>query len=238
MSKRSVLLWLLFLSACGAPPEALPPPTPEAVFVRYPPALRPWIAAIRDCAAENPAVALYVDESLEPAPDPKAADLTLWLGSSPDPGFAAQIGWEEIAVIVHPDNPLKSLSLDAARALFSGSSGNWAAAGGDDASVQVWVYPVGAQLNQTLAAALLASETFSSFSMLAPDPAAMRAAVASDPTAIGFLPRAWVDESVAAVSLNQKLAESLRQPVIVLSDAEPQGEARGLLLCLQAQKLP
>ena len=80
---RLALLLLLLLAACGTPPVATPLPTPQPVFLTYPPELRPYAEALAACARQYPEAALYLNETLaEPAPDGQSS-LFLAMGSQP-----------------------------------------------------------------------------------------------------------------------------------------------------------
>ncbi len=47
------------------------------------------------------------------------------------------IAWDALTVIVHPQNPLESISLDQAKAIFTGHIQNWAELGGADQIIEV-----------------------------------------------------------------------------------------------------
>jgi hypothetical protein len=61
----------------------------------------------------------------------------------------------------------------------------------------------------------------------------MRQAVAADPSAIGYLPRRWVDSSLRPLSIDGISETSLRQPILAVTQTTPQGAQKEWLLCLQ-----
>jgi ABC-type phosphate transport system substrate-binding protein len=103
--------------------------------------------------------------------------------------------------------------------------------------MRVWSYPEGDDTRRAFDTAVLFGQRLTREAQLAPDPQAMLEAISSNTTAIGYLPERWVQNNpgVRSVSLNQKLAEALRQPVLALSEGEPVGNVRTLLLCLQSR---
>ena len=76
--------------------------------------------------------------------------------------------------------------------------------------------------------------------MLAPDSVAMLEAVAGDPNAIGYLPGSFLasgDETlvnkVKTIQLDEALETDLLQPILALTQNEPSGLMRELLICVQ-----
>jgi len=49
------------------------------------------------------------------------------------------VAWDALAVIVHKDNPVKSISMQQMRDLFEGKITNWKQLGGNDAPVELYV---------------------------------------------------------------------------------------------------
>ncbi len=49
------------------------------------------------------------------------------------------VAWDALVVIVHPDNPVQTISLDQIRALYSGELHNWRDVGGPDAPIELLV---------------------------------------------------------------------------------------------------
>jgi hypothetical protein len=57
-------------------------------------------------------------------------------------------------------------------------------------------------------------------------------AVAKDRGAIGYVPEAWVGDSVRVLEI--ELPAEMHLPVLALAEQEPQGALRGWLSCLQS----
>lgn len=244
MSKSRTLvplfLTLLVAAACApAAPAPTPQATPQPLWVSYSPALRPLQAALHVCALEDERIALFVEEV--PASAGAKGELRLWWGAPPAGKHAYQLGWDELVAVVHPENPLEKLDIQVLEQIMSGVTNSWegiaqlegvqnAWAGGE---IQVWTYPSGDELRQVFDQALSGREIVYSFAWLAPDPQAMREAVANEPSAVGYLPASWLDSSVKALKIEPSAPEGLRQPLLLLSDGEPQAAPRAFAACLQ-----
>jgi hypothetical protein len=77
--------------------------------------------------------------------------------------------------------------------------------------------------------------------MLAPDPGAMLETISENIGTIGYLPGSFlatVDPSIVSkvkiIQLEPILEAQLRQPVIAITQSEPTGLLRSLLVCLES----
>jgi hypothetical protein len=225
--KKFLLVLLFLLTACNAAPTET---TPSSLRVEYTAAARPWLAALQDCAAGQNATLLLEPRSADFF-DP-SSDMAMRIGEpAAFPGFAYQIGEEEIVLVVHPQNPAALLDRATARRLFAGQVANWQELGGPDLPVQVWVYAAGEDVQQAFDAAILQGTPAVSTARLATSIEEMAAGIGSDPAAVGLLPAGQVPETVRTLHLNAPLLV----PVIALTGAEPEGALAGILACLQDQ---
>lgn len=219
---RSALaaLLLLVFSACS-PQTSSPPPIRVAVS----PGAQPLSQAIAGCVPTETGLAL--ETGYPSAIDPLEFDLVFRLGEpEPDSGFAAQIAWEEIVLIVNPANQV-GISRETAAALFAGRVQNWSELGGSDLAVSLWAGPESDEARRAFEESVLRG-TVSGGAHLTTDPGAALEAVAGDPGAIAIMPAAWVDETVRQIDLDVSV------PVIAVAGDEPAGAARELLACLQS----
>lgn len=217
----SLLTFLsLLLASCASAS-----PTPQAILrVQYTFAARPWLTNLADCAGET---ALDLQQRPVGLLDLSSADLALRLGDAGLALPAYQIDSEEIVVIVHPQNPVSSLSAGDVLALFTGAAANWQEVGGMDAPVQVWVFAKGEDLQQVFEAETLGGAPVISTARLAAGPEAMAQAVAESVHAVGLLTRSLLSAQVEAVY------SAATVPVLVTLPAEAEGELANLLACLQ-----
>ena len=240
--KQLLFVLMLFLVSCGSPELSTPAPTQEAISVFFPPALKPWADKISGCASSNPLVGLYFIQSPTLDANINNNEISFYLGEPTQinsPSYLSQMGWEQIMVIVNQDKNLSQLSIREIQSVYSGQSSNWDNDVGQP--IQVWVLPYGDPVRMLFDRAVLQSSRLTSEAMLAPDPEAMLEAIASDANAIGYLPGSAlssIDPSLVAeikvIQLEQSLQDELHPPVIAITQNEPEGLVRELLLCVQA----
>lgn len=216
MSRIILLVLALLLAACQPAPAAEITAQPP-VKVAVPPSLA-WLEGdLADCAASAGVAVLRADEAPQ-----GAGVIALRLGEPPAGSYAAVLGEDRLAVIVHPDNPLTEMDIDNAQAIFAGHQKTWP--GGT--AIQAWSLPPGDDASAAMAAA---GFTFANVGQ-APTPQVMLKAVSTNPAAIGYLPARWLDSSVRELAVS---GPALTLPILAVSDAEPQAGARTLLICLQ-----
>jgi ABC-type phosphate transport system substrate-binding protein len=209
------------------------------MIVQVTPALLAFEDLFQRCANEQPGAGLVLLERPAPGIDLTQSAVALRWGAEGDwkpsgPAFAAVIGHEELVIVTHPANPAANISLADLQSIYSGAQRSWP--GQEESSgVQPWVYPSGEDVQEIFEAALGGSQPSARVVHLAPDPPAMREAIAANPTAIGFLPRRWVDDSVKILTVDGLDSALLRRPVLAWSKSEPMGPEKAWLICLQEQ---
>ena len=169
-----------------------------------------------------------LSSELQTSKTPQAFDLTIRIGQPDNLASPAyQIGEEDILVIVNPQNPVKVLTVEQMRGLFTGQTSNWQGVGGSNATVQVWVYSPGEDIQQIFDTAALGGSRISSNARLATSPDEMAKAIAADVNAVGILTRHWKGSNVTDAFT------AVTAPVLALTKAEPQGTVQDLIACLQ-----
>ena len=113
-----------------------------------------------------------------------------------------------IAIIVHPDNPVKNLTKDQASKIFLGEIKNWKDVGGNDAPIIVMTRETGSGTRATLEEMILSKQSIAETATPYTSSALIKQAVAKDKNAIGFDSVGFVDSTVKAVSLDGKAATS------------------------------
>jgi len=198
-----VFLWIL--SACAPTPQ----PTQVIVNAYSTSAAMPWLEELYACA-ENTNAVINISVNLP--------DILLRVGE-PETITAPvyQIGEEEILIVVNRESAMQSLTLAEAQELFA--QGN--------SSVQVWVYPSGADMQGVFDQLVMQGRSVSSSARIAVSVQNMSDVLTSDPAAIGILPR----QSVTGDMREVFSAGSV--PVLAVTKEEPQGVVGELLSCLQ-----
>jgi hypothetical protein len=239
---RNKLVFLLagiLLNACQPVILTLPPPpTPEIWHVQFTPALR-WLGPIfQQCAAGLPGANLVVNERAAGQLTPTTADFSFQWGERANPAaFTAVIGQDDLVLVVNPANPIGSLTAVDVQNIFDSKIETWGpllatrcanCTPAFEGALRAYVYPVGDDM-RTAASWIPAGPA----AVLAPDPAAVRGALAAERFSIGYLPRRWLDASVKAVVIEGANPGQLTRPVLAMAPQEPQGTKRAWLLCVQ-----
>jgi hypothetical protein len=235
-------LWiglLLFLTACQ-PTQGAPVQTPTVLRVNLSSSLG-WLGTyFNACAIQNTGLAVVVDFKPGGSLNLSDADFTFLWGSSANEalvsgsGFRSQVGWDDLAWVVHPDNPIQQFTQTDLENIFSGAVKTYPqTAKNPQSPIHLYQYPQGEDAQQIMIGFTGQAARPSSTVSIVPDPDAMRTTIAADPAGLGFLPKRWLDNSIRAVEVRGDDTQLLHQPVIALAQAEPQGTARKWLYCIQ-----
>ena len=247
MHKNSWIALLLLLASCTPLVTATPLPTSQVVFLSFTPAFQSWQETLQRCIANTPGASFFVDDSSTAPVEIAAFNINFRLGlptvKPQTPYYSAQIGWEKVTVVVNQANPASSLSIEQLQGLFSGKIQYWheiLPTMARDVPVQAWAYLEGDEIRQAFEAAINPDDSLPLAALLAPDPQAMAEAVSAHPGAIGYLPERWLETylgtdelKLKVMILDEQMEISLLLPVLAISNEEPQGAARALLLCMQ-----
>lgn len=107
-----------------------------------------------------------------------------------------------VAMIVHPGNPVRSLTSKQAQAIFAGTINNWKEVGGQDQAINVFTRDEASGTRAVFWKKALKKGAISQAADVVPSNGAMKTAVATDPAAIGYMSVGYIDESVAPVALD------------------------------------
>jgi hypothetical protein len=234
------LLVIYILSACANAEIATPAPTQEAIRVFYPPTMQFWADSLANCASNNPHIGLYFFPIYYPS-DISGQDIVLNLGpdvQGSDNAYLSQVGWDQLVVIVNVSNPTSQLSQEGIEQIFSGELSLWM--NGQELPIQVWVLPSNDPNTLVFNNTFMVSQPLTSEAHLAPDADAMMEAISEYPGAIGFLPKTILDarensptEDLKIVALPASLNAELHFPIVAITQTEPKGLLRQILVCLQ-----
>ncbi len=217
----TTFLVLLLLTACS--PQASELPT---IQIAVSPAAQPVSQAVARCVPNDGGVAFSIEMQYPNTADIEGFDLLIRLGEPTEEGFAAQLAWEQVELIVNPGNNVDISNVLAAD-LFGGRIQNWLTLNGEDVPVNLWAGPDSDEARQAFESDVLLGSV-SSNTHIATNPETALEAVAQDPGGVAILPAAWADETVREVNLGVEV------PVIAVAADEPTGPLRELLACLQS----
>ena len=195
-------------------------------------------------AADGVSSALVLDE---------LAAGRLDFGVSADPTAAARyprlsftpIAWDDLAIIVHPDTKLDTITLAQLRDLFGGYSQDWSALGLETAPIQLISREEGSGARATFESSVMDGRPVSLTALVKPSDAAVVSYIAKHPGAVGYASRAVVDDTVPrVVKVEDLLPGQPGYPLVRALDlvlpARPAPVARTLrdwLLSPEAQRL-
>lgn len=162
--------------------------------------------------------------------------------------YSAVLGSERLALIVNPANPLASLNLEMAQKIASAQFSSW----GQVAEVcpecfatppdetfsalapALNFYPAEEEPQQLFIHTIMAGQPVAAApALLIPGGKQMAETVAADPASFGFLPSHFMNDSVKEISVTGIDSNSLQMPILSISAAEPAGQTRDWLICLQ-----
>jgi len=216
------LAGIIFTSCTTAPPTI----KAEQFTVQYTSATVPWLANLYNCAGMN---VIPAEQRAADFLDLKSASMVIRLGSPGNiNGFPYQIGTDDLLVVVASKNPTRTLNAEQTRELFTGQIRNWKTIDGNDASVQVWVFSNGEDIQELFDETVLEGSPVSSGAYLAANLDEMVRSVGKDISAIGIITGRWKTGNLTSV---YKAASNL--PVLAISLSKPQGTLAGILACMQ-----
>lgn len=124
------------------------------------------------------------------------------------------IALDGIVLIVHRDNPVRALTLEQARRVFTGEVRSWRALGGADRRITVITREEGSGTRSSFEDRVMAPpherpadprpgpQPFAADALVQDSNGAVREIVASDPAAIGYISFGLVDDRVRALELD------------------------------------
>lgn len=112
------------------------------------------------------------------------------------------IGKDAVGIVVHPSNPIDSLTIEQVEAIFTGAIDNWSSVGGEDGLIQVVTRTPDSTTLKGLNETVLRGTRVTGNAIIAGSPREMTGTVADNPHCIGFLALADLQGSVKAVKVN------------------------------------
>jgi len=109
---------------------------------------------------------------------------------------------EAVAMVVHPDNPVRELDPAQLAGVYGGKIRNWRELGGSDREIALYTRDEGDSLREVLWDKGLGKGTFSLKARVVASDEAMQASVAQDLAAIGYLALGRVDGSQTVLAID------------------------------------
>ena len=138
-----------------------------------------------------------------------------------------------VALAVHPDNPVKSLSTEQVRKIYSGQVTDWKDLGGNAGTINVYGREDGSGTRETFTDKLFGKGELSPSVNVVNSNGAMKTAIAQDKRAIGYVGIGHLDNTIAGVAVDghvpsQENAASGEYPVVRNLYMNTKGEPTGL----------
>jgi phosphate transport system substrate-binding protein len=118
------------------------------------------------------------------------------------PLWAAPIGQDGIAVIVHPDNDLTALTSAQLRAVYQGWTRDWSSLSGQAGDIIVVSREAGSGTRAEFENLVMGSRRTTTTARIAPSSEAMVQSVAREPNSIGYVSMSYLNGSVHALTLD------------------------------------
>lgn len=145
------------------------------------------------------------------------------------------ICYDGISIIVHPKNPLRDISLDQIKKIYSGKIRNWRELGWIDRNIDAVSREEGSGTRGAFEELVMGKEFIADAIMVQDSNGSVREVVATDPYAIGFVSLGIVDRSVTALMIDgtaptvqniKKHTYKMVRPFLYLTTGEPAGAAK------------
>lgn len=143
-----------------------------------------------------------------------------------------------VAIVVHPSNITKGLTLDEVRDIYLGKIKNWKELGGEDVPITVVSREEGSGTREAFTKIVMNKEDIKPDVLIQNANGAVRSTVAGDKNSIAYLSLAYVDSTVKAldidgVAANVKNVQSgeykLQRPFLYITNGQPSGLAKAYL---------
>lgn len=125
----------------------------------------------------------------------KDEELSLGLVDTP-------VAFDAIAVIVHPDNPVRALTTTQVRSIYSGVITNWSELGGTDLEIGLVNRDEASGTREAFKKIVMDDAAFDIGAVILPGTGQVRAVVSDVPGAIGYISLGFVNDDVRAVAID------------------------------------
>jgi len=138
-----------------------------------------------------------------------------------------------VALAVHPDNPVKSLTGEQVAKIYTGEIKDWKDLGGEPGAIDVYGREDGSGTRETFTDKLLGKAELAPTVNVVSSNGAMKTAIAQDPRAIGYVGIGHLDQTIAGVAIDghvpsQENAASGEYPVVRQLFMNTKGDPSGL----------
>jgi phosphate transport system substrate-binding protein len=149
--------------------------------------------------------------------------------------WSVEIARDGLAIIIHPENPVKDLTIREIQGIYTGEIDNWRALGGTDAKIHVFAREEGSGTRSAFEELVMSEKRVTLKAMVMNSNGAVRQSISADKNSIGFISLGLVDDTVSAISLNGTEASwanvmdgeyALFRSFLFVTREEPEGDAK------------
>jgi len=143
-----------------------------------------------------------------------------------------------IAMVVHPENPVKDLSLSQVRDIFNGTLKNWKDLGWVDRHIDAVTREEGSGTRGAFEELVMNKQEIDDGIMVQDSNGSVKEVVATDPYAVGYVSLGMIDVRVSAVTIDgvRPVAEAIKKkqykivrPFLYLTNGAPGSDARAFI---------
>lgn len=147
---------------------------------------------------------------------------------------AVVVARDGIAIIVHPSNPVATLTIDQIRGVFDGTITNWKELGGKDSPITVVSREAGSG-TRTSVEQIVGRMTLTANAIVQSTNGTVGETVANDANAIGYLSHGLINPKIKALDVEGKPCTTeamltggypLVRPIFLLTKGAPQGATK------------
>lgn len=138
----------------------------------------------------------------------------LRLASAHKPYREAIIAYDALAICVHPSNPIRQLTREQIEAIYTGQVRSWRELGGTDTPIVVYSRESSSGTHEFFKEAVLHDREFAPDVLMMPATGAIIQSVSQTPGAIGYVGLAYVNASVAPLSVSYDSGRSYVPPTL------------------------
>ncbi len=113
------------------------------------------------------------------------------------------IAKDGITVVVHPDNPVDSLTIEQISAIYDGTISNWSEVGGNDEAIVVYSRENSSGTYVYFKEAVLGDKEYRQDANLMPSTGAITSAIGQTPGAIGYIGIAYLNDKTKGLVISQ-----------------------------------
>ncbi len=151
------------------------------------------------------------------------------------------IAMDGIAVVVHPSNPVKEISMEKLHDIYTGTITNWKDLGGPDKKIVVISRDTNSGTYETFESLVMHKDKVTGDAEVAGSNGHVKQRIAKTPAAIAYLGAGFVDKSVKALTVDgvdataETIASSkypISRPLYMVTNGEPTGHVKAIVeLC-------